>query len=112
MYKEFIETNAVNREVFTVLVDHGGVGPYDVWNRTGVMTLILRQKIIESLTGEKFSETPWSLDEQKWFTDLMNNQKFRSYYDGIDWDSPQMKEMYSEIKQEIIKPPILLASAE
>lgn len=110
-YKNFLKTMFTNKEAFKILIDHG-TGDYDVWNRTGVMTLILRQKIIEQLTGEKFDEPPQKIDEEKeWFTNLMNNPRFKSYYDGIDWDSPQMKDMYSEIKQEIAEPPMLLASA-
>ena len=116
-WKDFYERHMAdltikNKEAFKILIERG-TGNYDVWNRTGVMTLILRQKIIEHLTGEKFGNLPQKISEEKtWFSALMKNQKFQIYYDKIDWDSPAMQRWFTEMKKKISQPPVILATAK
>jgi hypothetical protein len=69
----------------------------DIWNRTGVMTLMQREKAIEALTGKSFAPVPKSVaDEEPWFKKLMADKTFRKYYDGIPWSSPAIQALFAE----------------
>jgi hypothetical protein len=68
----------------------------DIWNRTGVLTLIQRQLVVEELTHQKFSPLPRAIvDENRWFNMLMNDAAFRKVYDRIDWSSPEAHAAYA-----------------
>ena len=99
--------SAKNIPLFSLLQKHGA-GNYDIWSRTGVMTLIQRQMIIEQIIGKKFAKPPTSrivegssrnAEEEKWYRKLMGNKKFREYYDSIEWDSLPMNAWYKELEE-------------
>jgi hypothetical protein len=70
----------------------------DIWNRTGVMTLIERQKCIEALTGKNFAAIPKGVaDEEPWFNKLMADKTFRKYYDAIPWSSSEVERIFAEL---------------
>jgi len=104
----FIRADAdpYKRQVIGTFMDRG-LGDYDVWNRTGVLTLMFRQSIVESLTGKKFpsiasprgSRLSRDSREVQWFQGLMANAEFRAVYDRIPWTSPQMQRMYRSALQ-------------
>ncbi|MFH1767850.1 MAG: hypothetical protein ABH858_01640 [Candidatus Omnitrophota bacterium] len=90
-----------NKGVFNILFSHG-VGQYDFWNRTGIMTLVFRQKVIEHISGKTFAKIPQALSEEKrWFNVLMRNREFLSYYDQIDWYSDSMNRWFREQEDQI-----------
>lgn len=95
----------------------------DIWNRTGILVLIQRQKIIEKITGKKFALPPnfsgtvrkkqeeaseeyaerKRAYEEQWFSELMSDKEFRMYYDAIPWESPLAEKLFQEIQTEIIR---------
>jgi len=82
------------------LVQKNGAGDYDIWSRTGVMTLLQRQFIIEKISGIRFAKPPSKNNEEEWYDKLMGNPQFRKYYDSIAWDSPAMSGWYSAISDD------------
>ncbi len=101
-YAKLMESDEIqsrNMAVFKVLMGRG-TGNYDAWNRTGVMTLVQRQKIIESLSGKTFASPPNKVSEEEpWFNALMGDTVFRKYYDGIDWESGRMRQYFTRLKK-------------
>jgi hypothetical protein len=74
------------------------VGDNDIWNRTGVMTLIERQLVVEALTHQKYVALPRSIEEESgWFLELMNDKAFRKVYDKIDWGSQASRDVYARV---------------
>ncbi len=95
IYEAYIAKRPEVRPVFDVFMKHG-IGDFDVWNRTGVMTLIQRQLVVERLSGKKFNALPKDIpDEERWFRDLMANKEFRTHYDAIDWGGAEAAKAFS-----------------
>jgi hypothetical protein len=79
-----------------------GTTAHDHWNRTGVVTLIQRQLVVEELTHKHFAPLPHPspndekfLDENRWFNQLMKDAGFRAVYDKIDWNSAEAHAAYA-----------------
>ncbi len=70
----------------------------DVWNRSGIITMVFRKKFVEALTGKKFSGIPDSpagiKNEIAWLDSLMSNKEFMAEYEKIDWDGEQMRSVF------------------
>jgi hypothetical protein len=91
---EFVGRKTENRAFFEWASRRGLIAG-DIWNRTGVMTLFQRQKIVERLAGKSFGPPPKNVaDEERWFSRLMNDPEFRKHYDRIDWNSPAFREAF------------------
>jgi hypothetical protein len=78
-----------------------GTSAKDRWNRTGVLTLMQRQLVVEELTHKHFAPLPRGvdtnkfLDETNWFKNLMTDVGFREVYDKIDWNSAEAHAAYA-----------------
>ena len=87
-----------------------GTGDYDVWNRTGVLTMMLRQFVVESVTGQRWPALPADMSgidaeerdalEENWFYTLANDQGFMRAYNAVPWDSPEMTALYQRFYQQ------------
>lgn len=74
-----------------------GMGLYDIWNRTGVMTLLQRQMVYESFIGAaaKVVAPPRNTnDEERWFTELTSDPGFVAFQAAVDWDSAEMAALF------------------
>ncbi len=84
-------------EVFDIFM-RNAVGDFDIWNRTGVMTMIQRQRVVERLTGKRFAALPRNTpDESRWFRDLHRNPEFMKAYREIQWDSPEIRQQFTDL---------------
>lgn len=81
----------------------------DIWNRTGVMTLLQRQIAIESILSKWESKNvtfgrPTTIEsETPWFERLMENNQFRDVYDRIDWNSNEVQNLFCHIRKQNFK---------
>ncbi|HQG13292.1 MAG TPA: glycoside hydrolase family 3 N-terminal domain-containing protein [bacterium] len=68
--------------------------PQDIWNRGGVVMMILIRNIISELDGYEYPRPPTKFDqEEAWVKKLMGNARFRATFDLIDWNSPEIRAM-------------------
>jgi hypothetical protein len=76
----------------------------DTWNRSGVMTMLQRQFIIEKLWGKHFANPPsGQADEKRWFMELNTNTEFQGHYHAIDWSGPDMLNSFCQTRQRFNK---------
>lgn len=87
----------------------------DVWSRGGLMILSLRISILNHLPGNEGLHIPNLTDERRkvsgpaaedqWVKDLNNFQydhkSFKSIYNAVDWDSPEMRQAFLNAFQSI-----------
>ena len=74
---------------------------YDIWNRSTVLVLLLRQKIIENISWKKINiNPPLNInDEELWKNNLLSNPVFKEYHNKINWNSPQIQKLLEEQMQ-------------
>jgi len=73
----------------------------DLWNRTGVINVEFRKRVIESLTGKSFPEPDGFPTEAAWLSALFSSKDFASAYAKIDWSSAGMQAIFEEYYSEL-----------
>ncbi len=82
------------------------MGGADPWNRSGVLTLLQRQFVTETLLANFKKEslslgTPHSPeDEIKWFQKLKDNKEFWKTYSSINWDTREVQDVFCHVMHE------------
>jgi hypothetical protein len=72
----------------------------DLWNRTGVMTMVLRTEYVNSQLppNRRFPLPTFETGEELgWLQNIMRNQEFRRIYDGINWEDVHRRMNWNSI---------------